>query len=113
VGVRWLRLEGFFALYDRGDLAAEQIDNFIEAWHESGDEQQRSLAEFLRVTEEEYGILIITDRALPAILAPRRANSPLRDLVAPFFDELRAAGNPRDKSVIFAMGHWLQRHPPT
>lgn len=102
----------FFALYDSGRVAAEQIDDFVEAWHESGDDEQPSLAEFLGVTDEEYGVLIITDRALPAILAARRANRPLRDFVAPFFEALRAADDPTDKPVLHAMGYWLQAHPP-
>ena len=102
----------FFALYDSGRVAAEEIDNFVEAWHESGDDEQRSLAEFLGVTEAEYDVLIITDRALPAILAARRANQPLREFVAPFFDRLQAAGDPEDKPVLHAMGYWLKRHPP-
>jgi hypothetical protein len=106
------KLDTFFALYDCGRVTAEQIDDFVEAWHESGDDEQRSLAEFLGVTEEEYGILIITDRALPAILAARRANRPLREFVAPLFESLQSAANPDDKPVLHAMGYWLKHHPP-
>lgn len=101
----------FFALYESGRAAPAQIDDFAEAWHESGDDEQRSLAEILGVTEEEYGVLIIPDRALPAILAARCANRPLREFVAPFFDTLRAAGDPGDKPVPHALGYWLRHHP--
>jgi hypothetical protein len=101
----------FFDLYQSGRVAAEEIDKFVEAWHESGDEEQRSLAEFLGVTEAEYGVLIMTDRALPVILAARRANRPLPDFVAPFYEKLKAADDPKDKSVLYAMGYWLQAHP--
>ena len=106
------KLDTFFALYDSGRVTAEQIDDFVEAWHESGDDEQRSLAEFLGVTEEEYGVLIITDRALPAILAARRASRPLREFIAPFFESLQSAENPDDKPVLHAMSYWLQHHPP-
>jgi hypothetical protein len=102
----------FFALYDSGRATVEQIDDFVEAWHESGDDERRSLAEYLGVTDEEYGVLMITDRALPAILAARRVSHPLRDFVAPLFDRLRAANDPEDKPVLHAMGYWLQHHPP-
>jgi hypothetical protein len=64
------------------------------------------------VTDEEYGILVITDRALPAILAARRANRPLRDFVAPLFEALQVANDPSDKPVLHAMGFWLRHHPP-
>ena len=102
----------FFTLYDAGRVTAEEIDDFVEAWHVSGDDEQRSLAEFLSVTEEEYGVLIITDRSLPAILAARRANRPLREFIAPFFETLQSAANPEDKPVLHAMGYWLRHHPP-
>jgi hypothetical protein len=106
------RRDTFFALYDSGHAAAEDIDDFVGAWHESGDDEQRSLAEYLGMTAEEYGVLMLTDRALPAILAARRANRPLWEFVAPFFEKLRAAEDPRDASVLFAMGHWLKKHQP-
>jgi hypothetical protein len=105
-------VDTFFSLYDEGRVSAEQMDDFVEAWHESGDDEQRSLAEYLGVTDEEYGILIVTDRALPAILAARRGNRPLREFVAPLFDGLQSAGDPEDKPVLHAMGYWLQHHPP-
>ena len=100
----------FFALYDSGQATAEQIDDFVDAWHASGDEETRSLAEYLGVTNEEYGVLIITDRALPAILAARRARRPLRQFVAPFFERLRAEGDPENRPVVFALAHWLKEH---
>ena len=102
----------FFALYDSGRAAAEAIDDFVGAWHESGDDEQRSLAAYLGVTDEEHGVLLITDRALPVILAARRANRPLREFVAPFFAKLQAAGDPEDKPVLHALGYWLKDHPP-
>jgi len=105
-------LPTFMTLYDQGAVTAEQIDDFVEAWHESGDDEQRSLVEYLGMTEAEYDVEFITPRALPAILAARRANRPLREFVLPFFEKLRAAGDPRDKPVLHTLGFWLQRHPP-
>lgn len=102
----------FMALYDQGRATAEQLDDFVEAWHDSGDDEQRSLVEYLGMTEAEYDLEFITPRALPIILAARRADRPLQDFVAPFFEALQAAGNPEDKSVLRALSHWLQRHTP-
>jgi hypothetical protein len=102
----------FFALYDAGQATAEAIHDFIGAWHETGVEEERPLSEYLGMTVEEFGVWVITPRALPAILAARRANRPLREFVAPFFESLRSAGDPEDKPVLHAMRYWLQHHPP-
>jgi hypothetical protein len=102
----------FFTLYSEGRATAEQADDFVEAWHESGDEETRSLAEHLGMSEQEYDVWLMTPRALPAILAARRTGRPLREFVAPFYDQLRTANDPRDASVLHTMGYWLRRHPP-
>ena len=102
----------FFTLYSEGRVTAEQVDDYVEAWHESGDEETRSLCDYLGLTEEECDVWVITPRALPAILAARRAERPLRDFIAPFFESLRAADDPMDKPVLHAMGYWLKDHPP-
>ena len=96
--------------YNAGRVTADQIDDFVDYWPESGDEETRSLSDYLGVTEQEYGLLVITDRALPAILAARRANRPLREFVAPLFDRLRSADDPEDKPVLHAMAYLLQHH---
>jgi hypothetical protein len=101
----------FMTLYEQGHATPEQIDDFVEAWHESGDEEKRSLVEYLGMTEAEYDIEFITPRALPTILAARRAKRPLREFVEPFFEALQAAGDPADRSVLHALGFWLKRHP--
>jgi hypothetical protein len=102
----------FFALYDEGRIAAGQIHDYIGAWHDSGDEETRPLSEYLGMTAEEFSVWVITSRALPVIAAARRANRPLREFVAPFFEQLKTANNPADKPVLHAMGYWLQQHPP-
>ena len=102
----------FFSLYSEGLVRADQIDDYVGAWHDSGDEETRPLSEYLGMTSEQYGVWVITPRALSAILAARRANRPLREFVAPFLEKLHATGDPRDASVLFAMGHWLKKHQP-
>ena len=41
----------FLDLYSGGKVTAEHIDDFIDAWHESDDSEQRPLSEFLGMTE--------------------------------------------------------------
>ncbi len=102
----------FFTLYGEGRVTAEQVDDYVEAWHESGDEETRSLCEYLGLTEEECDGWVMTPRALPVILEARRANAPLRDFVEQFNESLRARGDPKDASVLYAMSYWLKDHPP-
>ena len=102
----------FFSLYGSGHAPADAIHDFIEAWHETGDDEQRPLSEYLGMTAEEFGVWVITPRVLPVILAARRANRPLAEFVRPFVEKLRADANPNDRSVLFALGHWLAAHPP-
>jgi hypothetical protein len=100
----------FMTLYEQGHASPERIDDFVEAWHESGDDEKRTLVEYLGMTEAEYDIEFITPRALPTILAARRAKRPLREFVVPFFEALQAAGDPADKPVLRALSFWLERH---
>jgi hypothetical protein len=99
--------ETFFSRYRDGRATAEQLDDFVGAWHESGDEEQRSLAEFLGLTDKEYAVLFITPRALPAILDARCSGQALRECVEPMFERMRDAGDPKDAPVLHALGHWL------
>lgn len=46
----------FLDLYSDGKVQAAQIDDFIDVWHESDDREQRSLSEFLGMTEDEYPV---------------------------------------------------------
>lgn len=46
----------FFALYSAGRVTADQANNYVDAWHESGDEETRSLAEYLGMSDDEYDI---------------------------------------------------------
>lgn len=101
----------FLSLYDQGLVTIEQAGDFVGAWHDSGDEEQRSLADSLGMTDEEYGVWFITRRALPAILAARRSGRPLRAFIEPFFQRLKAAADPSDAPVLHALGYWLGHTP--
>jgi hypothetical protein len=98
----------FFALYSDGRISADQIDDFIDAWHASGGEEQRSLAEYLGMTDDEYAVWVMSHAALPSIVAARRERRPLADVVAEYLAELRQS-NPANRPAILALSHWLQR----
>ncbi len=98
----------FFSLYSDGLIRADQIDDFVEAWHNSGNEEKRSLSEYLGMTDDEYAIWVMSHGALPAILAARRDRRKLADAVADYLAGLQRT-HPANRPAIHALSHWLQR----
>jgi len=99
----------FMTLYDQGLVTTEQADDAVEAWHESGDDEERSLPEYLGMSETEYYVWCMAPGALPIILRARREGTPLRDLLAVYLAELRLAADPGDRPVLYALGRWLEK----
>jgi hypothetical protein len=71
----------FIDLYLRGKCLPEDIDDFVDAWHERPGKQE--LYEFLGMTEEEYSLWVRDPDALPRIAHARRTNVPLASIVLP------------------------------
>jgi hypothetical protein len=67
----------FLELYARGEVSTEEIDDFIERWHEGKEPSAglTSLHEFLGLTEEEYAGWVQDPASLPGILDARRFGS--------------------------------------
>jgi hypothetical protein len=102
----------FMRLYGQGLVTAEQADDAVEAWHESGDDEQRPLPEYLGMSEAEYDVWCMAPGALPIILQARREGTPLRDLLAAYLADLRLAGDSVDRPTVHALGHWLEKPAP-
>lgn len=97
----------FFDLYSSGAVSADRINDFISAWHASDDEEQRSLAAYLGLTDEEYDVWLMDTDALPQILSARRTGRGLKDVMAEYVAALQRAARPEDRSSLYALGHWL------
>jgi hypothetical protein len=106
------RIASFFDLYSQGDVSEDAIDDFVGAWHDSGDAEGRSLSSFLGITADEYAVWVMDARTLPLILAARRAHEPLHDAVERYLVSMRAAANPSDRSAIWSLSHWVERRGP-
>jgi hypothetical protein len=91
-------------------VSATAIDDFIDAWHDSGDDEERPLAAYLGMTEDEYSVWFMDTRTLPVILSARRSGVPLPTLVAAYLADLRAAGDPGNATSIWSLSHWTGRH---
>lgn len=98
----------FFDLFLEGEVTAKQADDFIDAWHDSGDEEKRPLAEYLGMTDEEYSVWTMDRRILPEIATARRTGgSSLITLMTEHVRQMRAANDPIDRTALFSLGHWL------
>jgi hypothetical protein len=100
----------FFDRYSRGELAPDKIDDFISEWHLLPPADQRPLAEFLGMAEEEYQVWLMDWDSLPLILAARQTRRPLIELVAERVAEMQAAGRPSDRSALYALDNWMKGH---
>nr|WP_294543663.1 hypothetical protein [uncultured Rhodopila sp.] len=99
----------FFELYSRGEVSAEQIGDFTSQWHAAPDSEQRSLAPYLGMTQEEYDVFLMDPATLPQILIARRPGRSLVQAIADYVAQLRLAGPPEDETALHALGHWLGR----
>lgn len=68
----------FFDRYSRGEALPDEIDDFIDKWHDRVDPQARSLPlhEYLGMTLEEHEVWVHDAEALPHILIARRELRP-------------------------------------
>ncbi|HEY1932315.1 MAG TPA: hypothetical protein VGG99_09910 [Acetobacteraceae bacterium] len=98
----------FLDLYSRGEVAADRISDFIGEWHESDDTEERSLAAYLGLTDEEYDVWLMDTDTLPVLLSARRTGRHLHDVVADYLADLQRKARPEDRSSIYALGHWLR-----
>jgi hypothetical protein len=99
----------FVRLYNSGAVTAEQIDDFIDAWHESNDSERRPLAEYLGMTEDEYSVWLASHETLPLLVAARHDGRPVSEVVRTHLATLRggAAGN---ETAIHILSRWLTNH---
>lgn len=65
----------FIDLCGRGKAIPDQIDDFIDLWHEGGSEL--SLHEFLGMTWEEYSAWVVNPSLLPGVIEAHRRGKTL------------------------------------
>jgi hypothetical protein len=63
----------FMEKYLAGEVEAEDIDDFVDEWHE--EEHTASLAEFLGLSDDEYWRWVKDANALPDIRAEREVKA--------------------------------------
>jgi hypothetical protein len=97
----------FFDLFSDGRVSVDDVDDFVAAWHESGDGETRPLSEYLGMTKEEYGLWVADHRLLPSMVDARRGGQSLRAQVADYYNKLREANLWDDRAAIHVLSYWV------
>lgn len=80
----------FVELCLKGEALEEEIDQFVEAWHEGRQCADLALHEYLGMRWEEYQVWSTTPSVLPFVLAAHKFGTSLEDQL------------PRDKFAVAA-----------
>jgi hypothetical protein len=99
----------FFDLYSQGRALADEIDDFIDRWHEDvgANASGVPLHDYLGLTRDEYEIWVIDPEVLPYVLTARREARPLPEVLTRYLDELPEAARASDTATITALRKWL------
>ena len=100
----------FFELYSQGAASPDNIEDYIDRWHNSYKEHEKypPLHEYLGLSREEYEVWLYDPFSLPCILLARQSDRSLVDIIAERFAQLRAANRWEDGAIIFSLDHWLK-----
>lgn len=89
-----------------GDALLEEIEDFIDEWHEGDSEEE--LYEFLGMTKQEYAIWVENDAILKTIFHARKVGISIEDFISQ--DRGRSlvarAASAKEAELI---KEWLQR----
>src|SRR5215472_2960112 len=91
----------FFHMYLKREVSADDIDDFIEIWHQKPG--RKKIFEFLGMTKEEYFLWLCDPESLAEIARARTAGISLAGVVSSVL-----AGIPTDSSRAKQLRRWLQ-----
>jgi hypothetical protein len=97
----------FLSLALTGEALANQIDDYIDQWHD--DPRGLPLHDYLGMTGEEYGLWLDSPDFLPLIIAGRKLHKPLDAIATDTLQTMRLAGSPDDARKLQLLQAWLQR----
>src|SRR5438105_3861125 len=87
--------KSFIDLAVEGKVAADDLDDFVEAWHK--EPQDQPLHQFLGMSEPEYSLWLRDPDMLSFVLRARQEGRPLTAVIDRTYQELRSAGRPTDR----------------
>ena len=89
-------MSSYMTMCLNGEALIDEIDDFIDEWHEGNSTQE--LNEFLGITEQEYGYYLADENILPYIMNAHKFNKNIDDIINAFQhnDELQFAARSSD-----------------
>lgn len=102
----------FLELYSRGHVMADEIDDFIDRWHEQEPENSdphTPLSAFLGMAPEEYEAWVHDSSILPHIVRARMEGLSLDEVTHQHMDDMLLAARATDQTAIRALQTWLER----
>jgi hypothetical protein len=66
-----------------GDVSLDEIDDYIDAWHDSDSDTELELHEYLGMTWKEYSIWAIKPSSLAEIVNARKQETDAQEFVLP------------------------------
>ena len=97
----------FLEQYLNGEVLSEDIDDFVDSWHEnpSGIE----IYEFLGMSREEYSLWLGNPETLPQIARARRTGVPLDVALRAALEDIPIAARSADAIRVKRLMRWLAR----
>ncbi|HVC54791.1 MAG TPA: hypothetical protein VND95_02490 [Stellaceae bacterium] len=100
------KLRNFVDLCLAGNVLLEEIDDFVDHWHEAPEGAE--LHDYLGMTEEEYSLWLRVPDSLPYIIKARHDGGPLTNAVVNAYQDMRLAARSNDQSKITRLQKWLE-----
>jgi hypothetical protein len=97
----------FIDLYVGGEVLPEEIDDYVDQWHDNPG--RRQLHDFLGMTEDEYSLWLRDPDVLPHIARARREHKPIVRVIESALNELPMAARSSDVAEIRRLRKWLAR----
>jgi len=98
---------GFLDLVLEGRAQIDEIDDFVEGWHEG--ESAVDLSDYLGMRSEEYSLWLENPEMLEVICSARRRQQPLAEAVNEATATLRLAERSDDRAKLTSLRSWLRR----
>jgi DNA-directed RNA polymerase specialized sigma subunit len=97
----------FVTLCMQGEVLLEEIDDWIEKWHDSP--QKEELYEYLGMSWSEYSAWVSMPEILPFIITAHRENREFTELLEEL-NELPMAARSNSKNEPKKLIEWLKSH---
>ncbi|MBF8720963.1 hypothetical protein [Pseudomonas guariconensis] len=89
-----------------GSVLEQEIDQFVEAWHEGREGADMELHEYLGMTWEEYQLWATTPSVLPFVLTARKRGTTLEQELAQ--DRFAMAARASSEGEATRVEAWLR-----